>query len=76
MIELQWLERAMPRPKMVDDEFYIHNPPLPDTVTVRVLQYRQRVWVPSAFDFMSDYGPWSDWIDVPTVPLVEKEGDK
>ena len=78
MIELRYLLKQFPRPRGIDDGMI--QPPLPDFITIPVLQYRivlryEMEWIEPPVDTMVP--KWSDWIDVPTVqaapqPAVEQ----
>lgn len=75
MIELRWLARMVDRPRGIDDGIY--NPPLPDKLETRVLQYRYPVHPDSVGlgpDCYSNGMAWCNWQDVPTVPAAADEG--
>ena len=66
MIELRYLLKQFPRPRGIDD--CMMQPPLPDFITVPVLQYRE--W-PKGLMPMLDPEPGTHteprWQDVPVV---------
>ena len=66
MVEMRWVTRDEKRTVGIDDKFYV--PALPDTVSIKVLQYRYFIsgFLPS--------GQWSSWIDVPTVTEGKNNG--
>lgn len=67
MLELRWLLRSVKRPRGIDDGMMY--PPLPDFVTVPVLQYRE--WPKGLSPTIGqEPGSYTEprWADVPTVP--------